>query len=457
MRPPNILLIIADDFGVHQLGCTPGGAGFFATPQLDRLAAEGVRFARAYSTAPVCSPARASLYTGQHPARLQLTDFIPGSRVINPPLLSPEWQRGLPVAAVTLGDALKARGYATGHFGKWHLAPDYNYTPGRPMDPESQGFDEVMATRKPSPEADPEADPHGIEALTDRAIAFCTRPRAQPFLCVLAHNAIHRPELAPAALVARYAAKAGADPAVNRPALGAMVEQMDTALGRLLAALRRAGRERDTLVVFTADHGPLGPSERRKPLRGAKADLYEGGLRVPLLLRWPERISPGQVRDAVVSGTDVFPTLLEAAGDTVPDATDGRSLWPVIEDGARTLPRWDLCWHYPHYHHLGIGPSGAIRSGEWKLIEWFGPQPRCELFDLARDPGETRDLAAAEPEKCEALLAALRAWRRTLGAQEMRPNPNYDPARPIEILPPAGDALSPFATEARPPRSRLPS
>src|SRR5690349_21643948 len=131
-RPPNILLIIADDFGIFQLGCTTGNTGFFATPQLDRMAAEGVRFARAYSTAPVCSPARASLYTGLHPARLHLTEFIPGSEVINPPLLAPDWKRGLPVAAVTLGDALKAHGYATGHFGKWHLAPDYNYVPGRP-------------------------------------------------------------------------------------------------------------------------------------------------------------------------------------------------------------------------------------------------------------------------------------------------------------------------------------
>src|SRR5262245_22819217 len=233
MRPPNILLIIADDFGVHQLGGTPGGGGFFATPQLDRLAAEGVRFARAYSTAPVCSPARASLYTGQHPARLQLTDFIPGSRVINPPWLSPEWQRGLPVAAVTLGDALKARGYATGHFGKWHLAPDYNYTPGRPMDPESQGFDEVFVTRKPLPTADPESDPHHIDGLTSQAIDFCTRARKQPFFCVVAHNALHRPELAPAALVARHAAKPGADAEVNRPVLGAMVEQLDAGVGRL--------------------------------------------------------------------------------------------------------------------------------------------------------------------------------------------------------------------------------
>src|SRR3954470_9399642 len=173
---PNVLLIIADDFGVGQLGCSfPQEPRFFSTPHLDRLAAEGVRFAHAYATAPVCTPARASLYTGMHPARLHLTDFIPGSEVINAPMAVPAWRRGLPVSAVTLGDALKARGYATGHFGKWHLAPDYNYVPGRPMDPESQGFDEVYVTRKPRADADPESDPHHVDALTRRAIELCTR------------------------------------------------------------------------------------------------------------------------------------------------------------------------------------------------------------------------------------------------------------------------------------------
>jgi arylsulfatase A len=269
---PNILLIIADDFGIHQLGCTTP-QGFFATPHLDQLAAEGVRFARAYSTAPVCSPARASLYTGLHPARLHLTEFIPGSEVINAPLLEPVWKRGLPVAAVTIGDALKASGYATGHFGKWHLAADYNYVPGRPMDPESQGFEEVFVTRKPSPDSDPESDPHHVEEITSRAIDFCRQPRAQPFLCVVAHNAVHRPEMAPAAMVAKHAAKPEADSRINRPVLAAMVEQLDTAIGRLLGAVRQHGKERDTLVVFTSDHGPLAPANRTRPLRGAKANL----------------------------------------------------------------------------------------------------------------------------------------------------------------------------------------
>ncbi|MBI4621771.1 MAG: sulfatase-like hydrolase/transferase [Verrucomicrobia bacterium] len=352
--PPNIMLIIADDFGVHHLGCaTPGSAGFFQTPQLDRLAAEGVRLARAYATAPACSPARASLYTGLHPARLHLTDFIPGSEVINPPLLAPAWQRGLPVAAVTLGDVLKARGYATAHFGKWQLAPDYNDRPGRPMDPESQGFDEVFVTRKPVPDADPETDPHHVHELTARTIDFVTRPRSQPFFCVLAHNAVHRPEIAPAGLVARYAARPGADAAVNRPVLAAMIDEIDRATGRLLDGLRAAGRDRDT-----------------------------------------------------------------------------------------------LCWHYPHYHHLGLAPAGAIRMGDFKLIEWFEVAlgavgaigPAVELFDLKADPGETRNLVYEMPERCVEMRSRLRVWRRSVGAQEMRLNPTYDPSAPTRLLPRAGDS-----------------
>lgn len=445
-RAPNILLIIADDFGVHQLGCTtPGGAGFFQTPHLDRLAAEGVRFTCAYATAPVCSPSRASLYTGLHPAPLHVTDFIPGSQVTNPPLLTPDWQRGLPVSAVTLGDALKARGYSTAHFGKWHLAADYNYQPGRPMDPESQGFDEVVVTRKPAPDADPEADPHHIHALTARSIEFVTRARTQPFFCVLAHNAVHRPEIAPAALMAHHSARPRADATVNRPVLAAMIEVLDSATGRLLEALRTAGCDRDTLVVFTADHGAFGASEQRKPLRGAKADLYEGGLRVPLLLRWPEKIAAGAVRDQVVSGADLFPTLLAVAGAAVGAAGDGCDLWPAIRDGHHRFEREELCWHYPHYHHLGLAPAAAIRVGDFKLIEWFesalgaggAKGPACELFDLSADPGESCDLAAAQPARRDALLRRLREWRQAVGAQEMQLNPRYDPAVPVYVGPPA--------------------
>jgi arylsulfatase A-like enzyme len=230
-----------------------------------------------------------------------------------------------------------------------------------------------------------------------------------------------------------------------------MIEQLDAAIGRLLAALREHGRDRNTLVVFTADHGPLGPSARRKPLRGAKADLYEGGLRVPLLMRWPGKIQAGQMRDAPVSGADIFPTLVAAAGATAEASQDGFDLWPLIHDAQYQLPRSELYWHYPHYHHLGLGPSGAIRAGDYKLIEWFEPALHAlganggeayELFNLAADPGESRNLAGVETRRRDALLRKLRDWRIAVGAQSMTLNPVYDPTAPIRLLPPARDQTS---------------
>ncbi|MBL9215924.1 MAG: sulfatase [Opitutaceae bacterium] len=446
---PNILVIIVDDMGVHQLGCY--GSTFYETPHLDRLAREGARFACSYSASPVCSPARAALYTGLHPARLHLTNYIPGTEPPNPRLLTPPWRAHLPVEVVTIGDALKARGYATGHFGKWHLAPDYHYRPGRPTDPESQGFDDVVVTRKPPAAADPEGDPHHIHGITDQAVRFMTAPRSAPFLCVVAHNALHRPELASAAKVRKYAAKPGAERDGNRPVVAAMVEEVDRSVGRLLETLHATALARDTLVVFTSDHGAFGRSTERKPLRGAKADLYEGGIRVPLIWHWPGRIAAG-ARSALVFGTDLFPTLLAAAGAPVPAGLDGHSLHAHLLDPAvPPPPRAALHWHFPHYHHLGLAPSGAIRAGRHKLIEWFDRSlggaagPACELYDLEADPGETRDLAAAEPALCAALAARLREWRREVGAQEMRPNPAFDPARGgTEAVPPPGDPGNPY-------------
>ena len=448
---PNLLLVIVDDMGVHQLGCH--GSDFYETPHLDRLAREGRRFTQAYGASPVCSPSRAALYTGRHPARLHLTNYIPGTEPANPRLLTPPWRAHLPVAEVTLGDAFRARGYATGHFGKWHLAPDYHYRPGRPMDPESQGFDDVVVTRKPPRDADPEGDPHHIHAITDHAIRFINAPRAQPFLCVVAHNALHRPELAPAAFVRHFAAKPGADRDYNRPVLAAMVAEVDRSVGRLLEALRAAGRDRDTLIVFTADHGAMGRSDDRKPLRGAKADLYEGGVRVPLIFRGSGVHAAATTSEVCTQSADVFCSLLEAAGGvTPPPDADGVSLWPVVGGEENEVSRSALHWHFPHYHHLGLGPGGAIRRGRYKLIEWFertiggaNDGPPCELYDLEGDPGEAHDLAAAEPRLCAELARELRDWRRAVGAQEMTRNPRFDPRRGVSPAPPpGGDAASPY-------------
>lgn len=449
---PNILLVIVDDMGVHQLGCY--GSSYYETPCLDRLASEGARFGTAYSASPVCSPARAALYTGFHPARLHLTNYIPGTEPANARLSTPPWRAHLPVAIDTLGDHFRRLGYATGHFGKWHLAYDYDYAPGRPTDPESQGFDSVLVTRKPLAGADPEGDPHHVDRLTDAAIDFMRAPRDRPFLCVVAHNALHRPELAPAALNAHFAAKSGADRDSCRPVLAAMTALVDASVGRLLAALDADGRRQDTLVVFVTDHGALGRSSVRKPLRGAKADLYEGAIRIPLIVSRPGTIAPG-TRGGIAFGTDLVPTLLAlaGAGGRAADGLDGVSLEASLREGRDAGEgREELCWHFPHYHHLGLAPCGAIRVGPWKLVEWFDRTiggatdgPACELFHLERDPQELDNLAAAHPERCADLLARLRAWRRRVGAQEMALNPRFDPSRDANAAPPPpGDPANPF-------------
>lgn len=449
---PNLLLVIADDMGVHQLGCY--GSTFYETPHLDALAGAGARFECAYSASPVCSPARAALYTGLHPARLHLTNYIPGTEPPNSRLLTPPWRPYLPVEIDTLGDLAREAGYDTAHFGKWHLARDYHYAPGRPTDPESQGFDTVLVTRKPAATADPERDPHHIDRLTDAALGFIARPRPRPFLCVVAHNALHRPELAPAALVAKYARKPGADLDRHRPVLAAMTELLDRSVGRLVAGLEAAGHRHDTLVVFVSDHGAFGRSSERKPLRGAKADLFEGGIRVPLIFSRPGAVAPG-LRPGPAFGPDLVPTLREHCGLGPPAATDGLSLDPCLRDATHTPPpRAELCWHFPHYHHLGLAPCGAIRAGRWKLVEWFdrtlggaADGPPCELFDLETDPGEERDLSATRPDLCAQLLARLRAWRGQVGAQEMVRNPHFNPAAAAGSAaapPPPGDPGNPF-------------
>jgi arylsulfatase A len=447
---PNILLIVIDDMGVHQLGCY--GSSFFETPRIDQLAGAGVRFTCAYSASPVCSPARAALYTGIHPARLHLTNYIPGTEPANPRLLTPPWRAHLPVEIATLGDEMKARGFATGHFGKWHLAPDYHYRPGRPMDPESHGFEHVVVTRKPLVTDDPEADSHHVERLTDEAIRFMSTSRSEPFFCVVAHNTLHRPELAPASLIAKYAAKQEANHDAHRPVVGAMVEQLDRSIGRLLDHLHSSGLAENTLVVFTADHGAFGRSAERKPLRGAKADLFEAGVRVPLLYSWPGRIEPGE-RMEPVFGTDLPPTLLDLCGLAADGPYDGVSLLPTLSHPAVAPPKRDqLCWHFPHYHHLGLAPCGSIRVGRWKLVEWFertiggnGDGPPCELFNLEDDPGEARNLADEEPQRCAELLARLRRWRQDIGAQEMSLNLNYRPEDSANAAPPPpGDPENPF-------------
>ncbi len=437
-QQPNIVLILADDLGWHQTGCY--GTDFYETPHVDLLAEQGMRFTDAYAACPVCSPTRASIMTGKYPARLHLTDFISGDGKKNWPnekLQVPDWTMELPLAEQTLAEALKSVGYATGHFGKWHLNKDKNYKLGRPGDPGSQGFDDVLTTHKPGagPPSKYDHDAHHVREITERAIEFIKRHHevrgAAPFFCYLAHNSIHRPITERQELIQKYRDKEGSERADHNPIVAAMVQTLDESVGLILDQLAELDLASSTIVIYVSDNGCMWGPELLKPLRGGKAELYEGGIRVPLIARWPGHVAPGSTCRVPVTTVDLFPTLLEAAGKEVTDQTiDGESLLPLLEQTG-DLQRDAIYWHYPHYHSLAMAPAGVIRQGRYKLIEWFersidGIETECalELYDLEQDISEQRDLAAEQPELVSRLYEKLNNWRVSVGAQAMLRNPS---------------------------------
>jgi len=436
---PNMVLILADDMGQHQAGCY--GNPFYETPNLDRLAAGGMKFLNGYAAAPVCSPTRAAIMTGKYPARLHLTDFIPGNPYPYAKLRTPDWRKSLPLEEKVLPEMLADAGYVSGHFGKWHLSVDKEYAPGRPGDPDTRGFSDVLALDKPDSGAavqagaDPEYDAHHVREITDRAIAFIEKNREQPFFCYVSHSAIHQPVMEYTPRILKYANKKDASNCMgNNPVIAAMVETLDKQVGRLLDTLDTLHLSEDTLVIFLGDNGDYFGREGLKPLYGSKGDLYEGGVRVPFLMRWPGVIPAGTECAEPVCAIDFLPTFAEMADVAVNDpAVDGVSLLPAMKQ-CGALERNALYWHYPHYHSLGIAPSGSIRQGDYKLIEWFEKSIEgvetpgaLELFNLREDPGERHNLVAAMPEKARDMYKQLKAWRISIGAQEMERNPNYEP------------------------------
>jgi arylsulfatase A len=443
-KRPNIVLVLIDDYGWADTGCY--GSTFHRTPHVDRLASRGVRFTDAYAAAPVCSPTRAALMTGKHPARLRLTDWLPGRRDMPSQMLSrPLIRQELPLAETTLAEALKQAGYATAHVGKWHLG-------GEGFGPQRQGFDVNVAgdhTGTPLSYFAPfrsregrfmpglESAPEG-EYLTDRltsdAEGFIERSvkAGQPFFLYLPHYAVHIPMRAKAELIAKYRALRVPEQGQSNPVYAAMVESMDESVGRLARKLEQLGVADDTVFVFTSDNGGLSvkegpdtPATVNAPLRAGKGYLYEGGLRVPLVVAWPRRVKPGVSRTPVYSA-DLFATLLAAAGVKNATGVDGSSLLPLLA-GRGAPRRAEIFWHYPHYSNQGGRPGGAVRQGRYKLIEFY-EDSRAELYDLRRDPGEARDLAGALPGKTAELRRKLAAWRRAVGAQMMTPNPEYKAA-----------------------------
>ena len=427
---PNFVFILADDLGGRDLGCY--GSTFHETPHLDQLAREGVRFTDAYAACPVCSPTRASILTGQYPARLHLTNWIPGeaSRPTDK-LRPPAWQKFLPLSETTLATALKNAGYATAMIGKWHLGGEAYY-------PEHQGFDVNIAGShwgQPASYFWPyEGQTHTVaglkeggkpgEYLTDRltseAEAFITKHRNEPFFLYLSHYAVHQPLMAKEDLVSKYKAK-GATGAQKNPVYAAMIESVDESVGRILARLDALGLSEKTVVVFFSDNGGLWPdATSNAPLRAGKGYPYEGGVREPLIIKWPGAALNGSTCSVPVVSTDFFPTFLEMAGVKAPGGGDGVSLAPLLQRTG-TIERDAIYWHYPHYWAGRVKPFGAVRAGDWKLIEYYEDM-KVELYNLKDDIGEKNDMALQNPQKANELKEKLHAWRSAVSAQMPTPN-----------------------------------
>ena len=459
MAKPNFVFILIDDLGWMDLGCY--GSSFYETPNLDRLAREGMRFTDAYAACPVCSPTRASILSGKYPATVQVTNYIPGAA--KGKLLSAPYLHYLPLEEKTLASALRDGGYATWHVGKWHLGK-------RPYWPQHHGFDvNVGGWSAGSPKSyfSPYQNPmlpdgpdgeYLPDRLTDEAIRLIEGSDGKPFFLNLWYYLVHNPIQPKAEKLAKYQAKAAAlgladkDPfeegehfpcehkkdkrVIRRlfqsdPGYAGMVESLDENVARLLAALEEAGVADNTVVVFTSDNGGLATSEgsptSNAPLAEGKGWMYEGGTREPLIVAWPGVTRPGSLCDVPVTSPDFYPTFLEIAGlEPLPDQhTDGVSVAGLLR-GEAELEREAIFWHYPHYGNQGGTPGCSVRSGDFKLIEFFENR-HVELYDLREDIGEDHDLAAAEPDRAAHMRAMLHDWLERVGAKIPQPNPDYVP------------------------------
>ncbi len=434
----NIILFFIDDMGWTDLGCY--GSDLYETPNIDKLAAEGIKFTNAYAACTVCSPSRAAIMTGKYPARLHLTDWIQGSKRPKAMLKVPDWQMYLDTTEVTIAEALQKAGYVTANIGKWHLGDAPKYWP------ENQGFDvNIGGYRWGAPGSyfypyygnrrDKQHPPnleHGEkgEYLTDRltkeAVHFIRENKDRPFFIYFPHYAVHMPIQAHDSLIQYYKGKIGELNRHRNATYAAMIQSVDQSVGsirRILADLKLEGH---TAIFFTSDNGGLELWEITDnwPLRAGKGSAYEGGVRVPFLAYIPGITQAGTVSDQPIIGMDIFPTLLSIAGLKAIE-NDGKDLLPHLRSTDHKIPRSSLYWHYPHYHPGGATPYSAIRKGDYRLIEFF-EDGKIELYHLSEDIGESNDLSAIQPELAGQLQSELQAWRESVNAQYPTKNPDYN-------------------------------
>ena len=438
---PNVVLIFVDDLGWKDIGCY--GNDFVETPNIDRLANQGMRFTNFYASGAVCSPTRCALQSGQNQARIGITAHIPGHWRPFERVQTPLTTMAMPSETVTIAEALKAAGYKTGYVGKWHLGSGAH-------SPANQGYDFAAEINGPHyegryrctiKELKPKPGQYRTDFEADLATEFIRRSAESPFFLMVSPFAVHIPLGAMSEKVEKYLAKAGGNKDhLPHPIYAAMIEHVDDMVGRIVRQLDQSGIAEDTVVIFTSDNGGLyrrydyrESADRtvavQTPLRGEKGTLFEGGIRVPLIVRYSAKVPGGTVCDAPTISHDFYPTCLELAGGTLPtnQPIDGRSLVPVLEAPGSTLDRKALFWHYPHYHH--DRPAGAIRQGDWKLIEYLDGTGDKMLFNLNDDLGEAKNVAQKYPGRTKQLLESLRRWRRDVVARMPIPNPHYNAER----------------------------
>ena len=447
--PPNILLIVVDDLGYSDLHCY--GNELVETPNIDRLAEEGIRFTSAYASCTVCSPTRASLMTGRNPVTVGITDWIPGHQDArggpepHEMFVVPRFNQHLALDEITIAELLKEAGYVSASIGKWHLG-------ARGFLPTDQGFDLNVAgyekgsppsyyypyTRESRRDIISPLELNGdslylTDRLTNEAIQFMDKNKDQPFFLYLPFYNVHTPLEGRPDLLKKYEARLEAhqnDSILRNPHFLAMTEAVDLNVGRIMEYLMEKKIDRNTMVIFTSDNGGLllrnGNFIRASwnyPLREGKGTLYEGGLRIPAIVRWPGTIEAGRISEEMIISTDIYPTVAEVAGIDVDHEIEGKSLIPHLLR-SELLDRESLYWHYPHYH-LGM-PGGVIREGDFKLIEYF-ETGETELYKLSEDLQESHNLAEEFPEIAGELQQKLKQWRIANGANMPVPNPQYKP------------------------------